>query len=627
MIQTNLLLVPLYIIYLIAVFTVGHFVAHHIFSLNNENSWKKLTFWFALGNIVYSLIFIFLGIFGLLSKGIITLIFIFPTLFLGLNLIKRKPLKIRGFLKVRIESFDTFFIVALAIVLLPLLVGLFMFPTSWDTLAYHLPLPKLFLKEGNLAFYGWLPESAYPIGIQSLFAFGESIGDIRIANFIVFSFLIFIVIYLLYGLRGEFSKLTLFLATSLFLFRPFFYSQIALTPFIDIPFALYGLIALDNFRSYLQNPDNLRKLLFVVFCVIFLALIKFTGLLFILSFAVSLLICAAFNKKKVREIISKKNFSLRKHRLSILGVLLVVIASLYWFGRNYFYTGNPVYPYFDNVFKSRYYSAEIYRSVTDTISEENSISRENLVTFIKQPFSYPHLTEIFSELMFLLFLFIGSLGVLIRGKKELKYYSLVGLLFFVSIWLIVGLHSRRYFLPILPPLALSTSSLVANWTRRKDNRKIASIVIIGVILCFQGLTFWNAAKVFFRNAFKLGLRSISSYQSARDVLKLQDNYIAIEYANNNLDSEKDKIMVISDNRLYYLEIPAIYGHPYLFFTKEDSNVEEVYWRMKDLDMTHFLENSNWGYATGFNADLYGAFRENYLDPIFSDKGLTLYNLK
>jgi hypothetical protein len=332
-------------------------------------------------------------------------------------------------------------------------------------------------------------------------------------------------------------------------------------------------------------------------------------------------------EKAARSEILKILRPFRANLKKVLGVLIALSLSIYWLGRNYYYTKNPFYPYLDHLFKGIYFNPETYRSTTEVIRTANPFPLSTIKYFLFHPFANLGLLEHYSEVFLLIGLFISCVFVLFLSKnKALKYVSLSGIIFFLVVFFLVGINARRYYLPVIPFFALIFGSWAMLWYKAKDYRQWVSLGIIAIILVPQAYLFSNQAKTFLELTFKRSIKAIVDYNEAVGMLNLQDNYAAISYLNKNFSG--GKVMVMFDNRLYYLDPPSIYGHPWVFFSQgKRKTLEEVVQELKGLGISYFIENQNWGYPPGVDVPLYKDFRAKYLDEKFSTNHVTVYQFK
>lgn len=625
----NIYLLIYYLIYLVAVFTAGSLFLK-LFNIKFENKVEKKAYEFAVGNLLYSYVFIYLGIFHLLYGQLLLILYILPSIWFVKNLFFGNfkidlSLRIKKFLRYKWETPEVFIFLFLILTFLPLVPLIFSFPASWDALAYHLLLPKIYLRDHFFSFYSWFAQTSMPIGIESLFGYGEVVGESRLGNFIVFTFLGAIVVYMLYGLRYLFSRKVLFLAFILFLFKPIIFSSVSVNPFVDFPFAFYGLIFLITLKKYFDN-QKWQVLVLILILGLFTFMIKYVlGLVFLFALFVVLVIHTISNYKSFKNLFYKLK-SFRK-LLPWFMLTIFLVPILYWLFRNFVYFRNPIHPFLNDFFKGFDYDAVNYKAQMMEV-KRGSLDLDILINYLlRLPGDYSILEESLFSTILIVFPILGIL----HKEKVIKYGSLFGLLFSFIVYWWVGFPSYRYILAVAPILAIISSFLFFDLFKKLTSwYKIPLIAIFIISLSVQLLSTYHFEINFFFDNFKTSLKSMISYKEAIENLYLQDNYQSINYVNKNLDKSRDKILVVFDNRLYYFDIPAIYANQSIggvFTNTKMKSIGEVLEEIKRLKITYVFVNTNWGIYPNLRKDLYYPFVENYLEPISSASGTIVYRVK
>jgi len=623
MITNNFTLVGFYLVYLLSAFSLGNlFFTKILKNFYFGNKIEERVFEFGVGNILLSLLFLYFGIFGILTGPIVILSYLIPA-FLFI-IIKNKRLVV-GFGKVlkKLGLFvkkEWWLIAFLLFTFYPIIPYLFLFPASWDPLAYHLTLPKIYIGQHSFPYFNWFPETAYPIGIESLFGFGEALGDARISNLIVFTFLVVTVIYITFGLRYRFDKKVLALAALIFLYKPILYTEVVFSPFVDYPFAFFGLLIAITLLKFIKKrkPEILAFLGMLIF---FSFLVKYSGALIILATVTVLFVYFLANKIKI----TLKPINVNKLLLIVISASSL-IPSIFWLVRNYIYAGNPIFPYLNSVFLAdKIFEGD--KGVIASIREVNALWRNSLDRILKHLDNVDDFTIIGERIFYYVLILVLGLGIF-QKKKEIRYLSIFSLIILLSIGLLVG-PLTRYYLPILPAAAIIFGYLFFIFFSKINLLKVAVLLLmifsgliqIDVTLFRMGLIFSNKSKSEWVSYF--------SYKKAQRLLEIQDNWKAIDYVNKNLDLQKDKLLVAFDNRLYYYKVPVVYVHPWAFFTKGSYQTSEgIYLTFKEMGATYFLESRSFGIPPGLDIDLYDSFKEKYLTTLHSPSlTTTLYKLK
>lgn len=523
------------------------------------------------------------------------------------------------------NAYATTAMLAVAFIVLPLLPFLLLLPASWDGTAYHLALAKVFLSDHWLSFYEWFPQTTYPIGILSLYSYAQALGEIRLSNMIAFSYIPLMAYYLLVGMEKFFDRRVLILATLLFLYRPLLYSESAITTFIDYPFAAYGLAFLVSLLYYARTKA--REWLFCTIALTaFLGLAKLTGLFFLPALAVGLLL---IHRGAWRDLF-KNLSSLLTWRHRTVFLVLCILPFVYWYGRNYFYTHNPVHPYFNNYFHGFDYDPRTYVSITADVKQINQFMSATVTHFIENkdtPLDYVNLSEI---------LFLAASGLLIvvavvwPAQRSRAYVLWPVLLVYAPIVMLIG-PLYRYYLPIIPPLTLLIAQVFFDLIAARRWWTVIPVVLLvcSVVVQLDAVSF-SRTQFFLPTPKREFLRYMKNYPYLQARLNLQDNYDVISYANSHLDHERSRVVSVFDNRIYYFEMPAQFMHPSRFgyFTNPDlSSAQLVAQKMHADGVTHLVVSNNWGVHANLQRAVFDEFLQTRVIPLYSANNVTLYALK
>lgn len=596
--------------------------------LNNRVEW--LLFSFGFGSFLYSTIFILLGFLHLLYKPILLLLYFIPVIFMLKDIVKRS--RIGGNARkanIKLNLINYSLILLIIFILYPLVPSLFNYPTSWDPLAYHLVLPKLYLSEHTFNYYRSFPQTGFPIGIESLFGFGEIFKEPRFATILNFSFILSIFVYILFGLRYMFGLIPTILASIFFGFDSALYSEISVTPFVDYPFAFFCLFLSISLVNFFQTKKSVWLIPIICFGL-FLSIIKFSGIVILLFLLLTLVAFAFINRKKLDQ-----TFSIirKKRSLFILIIFAAAITPLLWYTKNYLQIHNPFYPFLDNVFKGTEYSPSHGGGILDEIRGINwlyATTKFNILHEIDNLTDYINLSVILTFLALIIF----SIVSFFRHKK-FRWINLFALLSLLGITLFVG-PLRRYYLPIAPILTLIASYTVYDLFKDKKHKFINFIVVCVFlfVLVTQIDVVFNSKNNFFGNRPKLAWIKGFDVNANHKGLFMQDNYAMIDFINKHLKKE-DKVLSLFDNRLYYFDIPVEYENPTAHGHFTDLTIKtssEIYKRIKNEGFTYVLINKNWGEPADLRKDLLNKFIKNYLKPVHfienpGGGGLFLYKLK
>ncbi len=238
----------------------------------------------------------------------------------------------------------------LAVIILGLfpLVGVLTPSTTldWDSLAYHLALPKIWSQQGHISSVSFIHHSNFPGAVDVWYYVGQLGGGQSLAKSFTWLFSIFGAVAIFGFLRSRFSAAAGWLGAIAFLGIPMVMWESG-TAYIDVAnglFAGFGFVFAAQFIEKREKSD-------LALAAILLALAagsKYTGLQSILIASFIALIFVDDRRSAVK-----------------MGGLAGILAFP-WYLKNWIVVGNPVYPFFYSVlhgknwdtFQSQIYSEE-----------------------------------------------------------------------------------------------------------------------------------------------------------------------------------------------------------------------------------------------------------------------------
>lgn len=634
----NILLMIWCALFFVSVLNVGKQFTRW-FKLTSDTFIERIIFAFTFGSIFYSYVFHILGAFQMLYEPILLLLYFAP---LGLSFFliyeKWNGKKIR--LPKRIISFTEVWqyfcqphvgipLLLLGFVFFPLIPFLFTYPNGWDVLAYHLPLPKVYLAYHSLPFKAWFAQTGFPIGIEALFGYGEAFHEPRVANFINFSYVLATTAYLLVGLRSIFSQKVRWVATFFYVAQPMLYTEVAISAYVDYPFSFFMLVATVLLMRFAQDK---KPRTFLSACVIigFIALIKTSGLIVIASFFVLLASLVWQERFAAQSIAYFKKMTLPLWALCAANSIPISA----WLLRNTLATRNPFYPFYNNLFHGLGYTPGTLQVLDDIWSTSFVVKMiQNFWHSNDSPQDYLNLAA-------LLFMILGAIAcfILLRHKRrELRILARFTLVALILLIISIGPITRYVFF-VFPALGLAIGTIIFEKpsSKRKQFRWLQPILYWSFVSCVIFTLFVQLDGMFYtRQKLFLGLpkRQWLYMMDARTdhaMLYQQDNYAAQEYANTHLNPHQDKVLQLLDNRVYYLDIPAEFANTIeggYFTNPPDRNAGDVYQRIKADGFTHVLKLDAWGAHPSMRQDLFNSFMDSYVTPVATASGVTLYKLK
>lgn len=454
---------------------------------------------------------------------------------------------------------------------------------STDALVYHLAVPKAFLEAGGLVN---LPNNIYsyfPQQMEMLYLFALALGSDSLAQLTGMGIVLLLMLALWQYYRQHGSESYAWLVPLVFISTPTFFG-IASSAYVDLQAATYVFLAYYSW----ENACTRKQFGWYFLMALFAGAAVATKLTVVIILPLALLGLAIHGR-------SHKNTGQVAGQCLIL-VLGSLILLLPWLARNYYFTGNPVAPFFLTFFGGEnIMNWDITRSQQQFQYYSSFGMGHGIQDFLLLPinltfFSAPDSLKFDGQIGILYFLLLPALFGLRRKSLPMVTVFLVLLVFwfiqtqyirllapafaFLSILLVQGLEqgyqkhaasigkNEKYFLTLLLTMGLlfNTSIIVKEWLRvqplsyllNKENRD-------------QFLT-----------------RQISAYPMYRDT--------------NNRVEQKDKVLLVYMRNLGYLMDRPYYSdtffeaHTLKKIIDDGVYAEDILMRLNKLGITHILFN-------------------------------------
>ncbi|MDI6736169.1 MAG: glycosyltransferase family 39 protein [bacterium] len=497
---------------------------------------------------------------------------------------------------------------------------------AWDTLTYHLNLPRLYLTHHKFYPVPYNVWSNFPLNIEMLFMLCLGLKGICLAKLIHWAFGILISILLYsFSLRYFTHKIGL-LAAVIFLTNPVVIFEKG-TAYIDLGLTFYYLVALYGFFIWLDSKNDRWIILMAIFSGIGLGS-KYTQVFGVFSLGVGIILKYCFSDKARFRQITKKLFI-------FFGIAFLFVVP--WLIKSYLYTGNPLYPRFYSLLGGSYWDAELARQYSAWM---HSMGMERgLLDYLLLPWNlvvYGNPGHVFYDgtLNPLGLIFIPLLLFLPRISKIIIYLSGFSLLFFIC-WAsgFVCPHKIRFLMPILPLLGLLSAYTIENlivnskWLKKFH---IAIYLVIAVILL----------SVILPNLQDLGdrLRVMIGTESKEAFLNRSlKHYEMCQYINKNLPASA-KILFLWENRGYFCERTYIADSFFevsqmLKLIRDSHDADGLLKKLKGLKITHVLINKNLaslfyqGKEEDVELKIIGEFLDKYTELEYSKNNVDLFRIK
>ena len=213
-------------------------------------------------------------------------------------------------------------------------------PTSRDALIHHLALPKLFLQAGSYFELPCMVYSYYPMTLDVLYGLALALGPDIMAKFIHWGFGLMTAILIYQYLKNRLSPLLGLAGAALFLSLPVVV-RLSTTAYVDLGLMFFSFASLCNLMKWYEGAFRLKHIIWAgVYCGLAMGT-KYNGF-----------ICFALTGLLVPWLWTQASEKCSKKRLGTAVTVFILTSGLVyspWGVRNMLWTGNPVYPLYENL--------------------------------------------------------------------------------------------------------------------------------------------------------------------------------------------------------------------------------------------------------------------------------------
>jgi hypothetical protein len=375
---------------------------------------------------------------------------------------------------------------------------------DWDAASAHSYL-------GQALFRGWYQDDwlvaanggTYLWPITNLLLFlPRYFGFPQIGNLLITIIVVYLTIQILLGIsklvfNTQISRSQIHFAVILSILSPYWLAELGttLSSWISVPLVLAGLFYLLRY----QNDGFSKGDLFLSGVTLGLSFaLRLTNVIYVLSSLVLLVIFTIGSLPSLQQKI--KHFF-----YFISGIFVGIIPIIPWWMFTYFSTGNPVFPFYNNIFKSQYYPLENFKDTRWEWSVPHSILNIPTGWFAGTPVAELKSIDIRVSMVFVLYV---TLFILYFYKKifrntlqnfvEERYLNskvltqdLHKFQLFFHLWIITStvlwiylFGYVRYWIAVEILLGLAIMHLISMLLRKHKWRNLA----IGIVLALSAIT-------------------------------------------------------------------------------------------------------------------------------------------
>jgi len=559
------------------------------------------------------------------------------------------------------KHYKIFLVGLLLSLILSIIILSYVPPVSRDALAHHLAVPKLYLKHGSIYEIPALKWSYYPMNLDLLYLIPLSFGNDIIPKGIHFSFALMTAWLIFSYLKKRIDTCYALFGVLLFLSLPVII-KLSITVYVDLGLYYFSTASLVYIFKWIEKDFNIKYLIISAICCGFALGTKYNGLivLFLLTLFVPFIYLRPVENK------TSKQYKAIGYSMVFFFTSLIVFSP--WMIRNNTWTGNPIYPLYDNLInhdKIISAKASIIDSDDSAIKTSNNIFKEykeNWGPFAVRKVIYKEKwweTALIPIRVFFQgkdenpkyfdgrlnpYLFILPFFAFIKKKKEsLPLGTEKKILIAFSILLLLFVFTQsdvriRYIGPIIPPLIiLSVFGLHRIISAIGDKYSgTTEKTLKGLVFAFMAfLLSLNA--IYLIEQFKI-IEPISyiSGRVGRDeyIEKYRPEYAAIKYANHNIPTDAKILCLFLGNRGYYFDRQIAFSFDLVSkAVLQEGASDKILVDLERRRITHILvryDLYNKWLQDNYNnreKEVINKFFKKHTNLIFSKNGHGLYRLE
>lgn len=455
-------------------------------------------------------------------------------------------------------------------------------PVSRDALSHHLAVPKLYLQHGAMVELPEVPFSYYPMNLDLLYLVPLYFGNDILPKYIHYAFALLTAGMVFLHLRRRLDVTYALFGALFFLSIPVIV-KLSITVYVDLGLVFFSTAALIYLIRWSETSFQWRHLLLsAMFCGL-AAGTKYNGLvtLGLLAFSVPYLFLHTC-----------ENVAMKQGRAVGYGAVYLLVALLVfapWMIRNAAWTGNPIYPMYNQWFnpatavqlpeEERTDDVEYTRRTKpwNHFAIRRIIYGESWVKIALLPI------RIFFEgqddkpqyfdgrlnpflLLLLPFAFLSTCPSHPFLREEKRLLLAFTILFILIAFLRTSIRVR-YIAPVIPPLVLLATyglkNIVDFFRNRKQplSRAFGTFLISAMALCMFSLNGIYVGKLFRR----VDPLSYISGTLDRDtyIARYRSEYPILKYVNRSLAQDAKIMGLFMGNRRYYCDRELIFGESLL----------------------------------------------------------------
>ena len=470
-------------------------------------------------------------------------------------------------------------------------------PISRDALTHHLAVPKLYIRHGGIYEIPFIPFSYFPMNLDLLYLISLYFGSDIIPKYIHFTFALLTAFLVFSYLKRRIGRQYGLLGAALFLSIPIIV-KLSITVYVDLGLVFFSAASLLLLLKWVESGFESKFLALSAICCGLAMGTKYNGLItfFLLTLFVPF-IHSRYSQDKNTGIVQSLRY----------GALFVSIALLLfapWMIRNYIWTGNPLYPLFDNWFNPEH---PVHWHTIGLFTYRSAVYHEEWwqiallpirIFFEGQDGNPQYFDGRLNPFLILLPLFafyrIGKESDIVR--MELKVMLCFAVLFFAFAFFSDSLRIR-YISPIIPPLViLSIFGLrkMVLQVRALQIRLLRDMGLAAIVLIIS-FALWLNSRYIVNQYRYIDPFSYIGGTVTRDeyIERYRLEFPTMRYINENLPLDARILFLFMGNRGYYCDREYIFDmnnnkSMLKGFLKASQSTEDLLLLIQGRGITHLL---------------------------------------
>ena len=498
-------------------------------------------------------------------------------------------------------------------------------PVSRDALVHHLAIPKLWLKHGGIYEIPDLIYSYYPMNLDLLYMIPLYFGNDIFPKLIHFSFALGTAWLIFTYLAKRLDRYYAILGALLFLSTPVIV-KLSITVYVDLGLIFFSTAGLMYTFKWREEPYRLKYIVMAALCSGLALGTKYNGLIVLLLLTLLVIFIASRGVAEGECTPSRAVFT------SVLFIIAAGVVYSPWGVKNYIWTGNPVFPLFDNWFNVSNPHAQ--QSVPPIILRKlmyNETWWETALVPLRVFFQgQDDLHQYFDGKLNPALLILPIFSFAMADRKHIAHQNNfengIMLMFSILLVMIVFFQTNmriRYIAPVIPCLVilsmfgLKNIFLLVGKLSEGKSKRVAGIVSLmaAVTLIFGGNMTYIIKQFQIVSPFQYLNGDISRNHY---IEKFRPEYAAIRYANDFLPSDAKILALFIGDRGYYSDREMRFDiHLFHSTVQKSDSAEDLQMHLVNLGLTHLL----------IRLDMFDNWSHNNLNKMEKQLVINFLNLK